>query len=64
MLDPKEFSTCFNFWVQDVFNVSDEQFLHIDGKCNRRSFDKYYDKKMLFLKKIIAENAKIMDRKF
>lgn len=59
VLDPKEFSTCFNLWVQDVFNVSDEKFLHIDGKCNRRSFDKYHDKKMLHSVSVFAGQNKL-----
>jgi predicted transposase YbfD/YdcC len=59
VLDPKEFSTCFNLWVQDVFNVSDEKFLHIDGKCNRRSFDTYHDKKMLHSVSVFAGQNKL-----
>jgi predicted transposase YbfD/YdcC len=46
-MNPKEFQLCFSSWVQETFNLSNEQFLHIDGKSNRRSADRYKGKKML-----------------
>jgi predicted transposase YbfD/YdcC len=53
-LNPKEFRACFNSWVQDTFGISDEQFLHIDGKSNRRSGDSYTGKKMLHSVSVFA----------
>jgi len=53
-LNPKEFNACFSAWVIATFNYSDEEFLHIDGKSNRRSFDTFNDKKMLHSVSVFA----------
>jgi predicted transposase YbfD/YdcC len=53
-INPIEFQCCFSLWVQETFSISDEQFLHIDGKSNRRSADKYRGKKMLHTVNVFA----------
>lgn len=58
-LNPKEFQTCFNSWVQDTFKINDENFLHIDGKSNRRSGDSYTGKKMLHSVSVFAGKNKL-----
>ena len=58
-LKPKEFHACFNSWVQDTFNISDEIFLHLDGKSNRRSGDSYTNKKMLHSVSVFAGKNKL-----
>jgi len=55
-INPKEFSLCFSAWVQETFNLSDEQWLHIDGKSNRRSGDTFRGKKMLHAVNVFAGN--------
>jgi len=55
-INPKEFSLCFSSWVQETFNLSDEQWLHIDGKSNRRSGDTFKGKKMLHAVNVFAGN--------
>ena len=46
-MNPREFSLCFTLWVKDTFELQGDQFLHIDGKSNRRSGDTESGKKML-----------------
>jgi len=58
-LNPKEFGECFSAWVQDTFKITDEVFLHIDGKSNRRSFDTYTGKKMLHSVSVFAGKNKL-----
>lgn len=58
-LNPKEFRSCFNSWVQDTFSISDEFFLHLDGKSNRRSGDSYTGKKMLHSVSVFAGKNKL-----
>jgi len=53
---PKEFNLCFSSWVQETFDINDEQFIHIDGKSNRRSGDKYSGQKMLHAVNVFAGN--------
>jgi predicted transposase YbfD/YdcC len=53
-INPKEFQFCFSLWVQETFGLSDERFLHVDGKSNRRSGDKYKGKKMLHTVSVFA----------
>lgn len=53
-INPKEFNLCFSEWVQEIFSLSEEQLLHIDGKSNRRSGDKYKGKKMLHAVNVFA----------
>lgn len=55
-IDPKEFNACFCLWVQEVFNLSDVQLLHIDGKSNRRSKDSLTGKKMLHTVSIFSSS--------
>lgn len=58
-LNPKEFNACFNSWVKDTFKLSDEKFLHIDGKSNRRSGDSFTGKKMLHSVSVFAGKNKL-----
>jgi predicted transposase YbfD/YdcC len=53
-MNPDEFQMCFSLWVQEIFGLSDEQFLHVDGKSNRRSGNKYKGKKMLHTVSVFA----------
>jgi predicted transposase YbfD/YdcC len=53
-INPKEFNSCFGLWVQEIFGLNDEHLLHIDGKSNRRSMDKFKGKKMLHVVNIFA----------
>ena len=53
-INPLEFSSCFSLWVLETFNYRDEPFLHIDGKSNRRSYDRFTGKKMLHSVSVFA----------
>jgi predicted transposase YbfD/YdcC len=53
-IDPKEFNACFTEWVRQTFSLSDELLLHIDGKSNKRSADKYRGQKMLHAVNVFA----------
>lgn len=53
-INPSEFNTCFSAWAKAIFHYSDELFLHIDGKSNRRSFDTFTGKKMLHSVSVFA----------
>lgn len=53
-IKPGEFEKCFSLWVQETFNLSDEQLLHIDGKSNRRSGDRQKGIKMLHTVSVFA----------
>ena len=44
LLNPVKFEACFLNWVQDVFQVTGEQIIPIDGKTLRRSYDRKSDK--------------------
>lgn len=48
-IQPRAFAHCFTEWVKETFTLSDELFVHIDGKSSRRSGDKFTGKKMLHL---------------
>jgi|GEM_PF-2629467 len=39
-LDPEELITCFISWVNDVREIEPRDFIAIDGKTLRRSFDR------------------------
>jgi predicted transposase YbfD/YdcC len=58
-LNPAEFQACFSSWVKETFSISDEVFLHIDGKSNRRSDDSYTGKKMLHSVSVFAGKNKL-----
>jgi predicted transposase YbfD/YdcC len=54
MIDSVEFHGCFRAWVQESFDLSEEQLIHIDGKANRRSGDKHKGQKMLHAVNVFA----------
>ena len=58
-LNPKEFNACFSEWVMAIFDYSDEEFLHIDGKSNRCSFDIFKNRKMLHSVSVFAGKNKL-----
>lgn len=49
LLDPLEFQNCFGDWVSAICSHSPEDFIAIDGKTLRRSFDKASEQPALHL---------------
>lgn len=39
MINPEEFQTCFNEWVQSISTIFDGEIVSIDGKTVRHSYD-------------------------
>lgn len=58
-INRKEFSNCIMRWTLYKFDLKTEDLLHIDGKSNRSSIDRYRQTKMLHAINVFAGRNKL-----
>jgi len=64
-LDTGQFSACFSRRVADLANITEGEVTAIDGKCLRRSIDKYsYKINLVFSAEILKDILKGISERF